>query len=476
MRYMLSLAWRRLEASPASSSWSLTFQTRSIAMQRHVRLRQQESLGTIALQLSAVEIQRYWRRHAVRVRRRLGGRARARARDTAGRLAGAPGAPARRARGASGSPSHLEIDLVSKFLDAKQATRDTERRGALTYRDWCASRIQAWWRMRPLRRAWLARRWAVFFVAARSVQRWWLDHLLAQVTALRGLGDNPRHAAARRIQRCWRGMSSKRVMVYFVNLIKFREQGNPARLLRSVNPREAGLLDAATGAHVRFRLGGLDWPPKVYYKIYTHAAVTDICAYAPRDYTRAKQLPPRKLHNKPPPGERRAAETREGWYSRVENNGWRPVQESLLRELDHVTVSTSAKPVSFAPTRMQRREDVLQRRRQKKLAWLQAMYLNRGAAHTSGAGAAAAGADDGADGHDVDALLQWTDELDFDGYYNNWLTLATTGRAKPAGISNLEDLEDSLFEADAAGAAGAYAAYEHEDGEGWPGEPLSAGR
>ncbi len=37
-----------------------------------------------------------------------------------------------------------------------------------------------------------------------------------------------------------------------------------------INPREAALVDAAAGIHVRFRLGGSTFPPLVFYKIFTH--------------------------------------------------------------------------------------------------------------------------------------------------------------------------------------------------------------
>ena len=53
-----------------------------------------------------------------------------------------------------------------------------------------------------------------------------------------------------------------------------RERGDPKELLRSINPREAQLADAASGIHERFRLGGTVFPPLVFYKIYTHRPVT----------------------------------------------------------------------------------------------------------------------------------------------------------------------------------------------------------
>lgn len=48
--------------------------------------------------------------------------------------------------------------------------------------------------------------------------------------------------------------------------------------LQSINPREAALLDSAAGLHVRLRLGGVTFPPTIYYKIFTHKAVCDVGA------------------------------------------------------------------------------------------------------------------------------------------------------------------------------------------------------
>ncbi len=47
----------------------------------------------------------------------------------------------------------------------------------------------------------------------------------------------------------------------------------PRELLRGINPREAQLVDAAAGLHVRLRLGGSMFPPLVFYKIFTHRPV-----------------------------------------------------------------------------------------------------------------------------------------------------------------------------------------------------------
>ena len=45
--------------------------------------------------------------------------------------------------------------------------------------------------------------------------------------------------------------------MYYRDLINFKNQGDPAVMLRCVNPKEAALLDAASGTHVKFRLAGV---------------------------------------------------------------------------------------------------------------------------------------------------------------------------------------------------------------------------
>jgi len=44
---------------------------------------------------------------------------------------------------------------------------------------------------------------------------------------------------------------------YYRDLINFRQKGDPAVMLRCINPTEAKLIDAAAGMHVKFRLAGV---------------------------------------------------------------------------------------------------------------------------------------------------------------------------------------------------------------------------
>eukprot|EP00741_Cyanophora_paradoxa_P003889 tig00000737_g3783.t1 len=243
--------------------------------------------------------------------------------------------------------------------------------------------------------------------------------------------------SAMRIQRFWRSRTNVRIYKYYRDLIYFRERGNPRQMLKSINPREASLLDAAAGVHVRFRLGGDAFPPKIYYKIYTHAALCDVGAFAPRDYTQYTNPRPADLFNKgrslPPDG-------RANWYKRVENNGWRPVTETVMRGEDNVTQSTAAAARAFHYSRIKRREQVAKQKKSRKIEWMMKMYREGkqreegdGGADGPRPGSGDADADGELDEFEMDReaekLLQWTAGLDFEDYHSNWATLATTGRS-----------------------------------------------
>lgn len=91
--------------------------------------------------------------------------------------------------------------------------------------------------------------------------------------------------AVARIQKCWRSFCNRRIYRYFRDLIVERLSAASIELLRNIIPNEASAFDRAAGTHVRFRLGGVIFPPKIYYKIYTHRPLCDVNAFAPRDYT-----------------------------------------------------------------------------------------------------------------------------------------------------------------------------------------------
>jgi hypothetical protein len=157
-------------------------------------------------------------------------------------------------------------------------------------------------------------------------------------------------------------------------------------LLRCINPGEAALVqDRASGAVVRFRLGGSVFPPIVYYKVYLRNPVTDLGSFAPRDYTVGKpdQFYMLRRHNDGCQNEVRAQSVRDVtqqvdtslWYHRFENNGWRPIANKHLHAHDHVTRSTAARRnADFHHMAEVRKMVATTKRDQKKQQWMQRMY------------------------------------------------------------------------------------------------------
>lgn len=250
------------------------------------------------------------------------------------------------------------------------------------------------------------------------------------------------------IQRVWRRHIDMQVYKYYRDLINFKTRGNPAVMLRCINPTEAKLLDAAAGVNVRFRLAGDRFPPNIYYKIYTNRPIQDLCANSPKDYTRgqAKRLTVKDQHSdvrvKDLP-----IDDQEGWYRRVENNGWRLVSDRLIHHImnDPVTWETSRKEYKFDHNRLKRRQDVEKRKKQMKIEWMQKMYkegmlkakaedretvqLIEGAAAGMVATVEAQGPD-ALEDWEVDELLDWTTSLNFDEYRHGWEDLATSATSQ----------------------------------------------
>ncbi|XP_076969181.1 protein MFI isoform X6 [Tamandua tetradactyla] len=175
--------------------------------------------------------------------------------------------------------------------------------------------------------------------------------------------------AARIIQQAWKRFLDVAVFQHFKNLINIRRQGEPRHIVRYINPKEAELLDAAAGINVRFRLGGIDFPPNIYYKIFTHRHIEDMCANSPKDYTKlpAKQTSYIK-------SDTLQEDDHSGWYHRIENNGWRPVSESFWMPIENVMVADK-KESEFHFSKLKRKQDLEKKRKIKKVEWMRHMYI-----------------------------------------------------------------------------------------------------
>lgn len=186
-------------------------------------------------------------------------------------------------------------------------------------------------------------------------------------------------------------------------------------LLRCIIPGEADILDKASGVHVRFRLGGHIFPPKIYYKIYTHRPLCDLNSFAPRHYANESLTGPTSLHLNP---QRRdqpdfrgmkekftvtsthmrvggalfdaTVDTSGGtknWYKREDHNFWRPISHEAtddpMFETPYKSMSRSEstfnskkmKKAHYHFSRFKRQEDILRERKKKKRDWMLKAYL-----------------------------------------------------------------------------------------------------
>ncbi|XP_029770646.1 uncharacterized protein C11orf65 homolog isoform X2 [Suricata suricatta] len=241
--------------------------------------------------------------------------------------------------------------------------------------------------------------------------------------------------AARVIQEAWKCFLNVTIFQHFKSLIVLRGRGEPRQIMRYINPKEAELLDAAAGIHIRFRLGGVKFPPDIYYKIFTHRHVEDLCANSPRDYTKcpAKYTSHLKSDNL-------QEEDHSGWYHRIESNGWRPVSDTFWVSPENVEVGDK-KESEFHFSKLKRRQDMEKKRKIRKIEWMRKMYdagnlkarstnaKTLGLIHTATKGlmrAVEVGGIDSVMEWEVDEVLNWTNALNFDEYIATWKEIATS--------------------------------------------------
>uniref|UniRef100_A0A4X1UUG5 Protein MFI n=3 Tax=Sus scrofa TaxID=9823 RepID=A0A4X1UUG5_PIG len=271
-----------------------------------------------------------------------------------------------------------------------------------------------------------------------------------------------RDGAARVIQKAWKSFVNITVFQHFKSLINIRRQGEPRQIVRYINPKEAELLDAAAGINVRFRLGGVKFPPEIYYKIFTHRHIEDLCANSPRDYTK---LPAK--HTSHIKNDNLQEEDCSGWYRRIENNGWRPVSDRFWMSTENVMVGDK-KECEFHFSKLKRRQDMEKKRKIRKIEWMRQMYYagslearstnheTLGLIHTATKGLIRAIEDGGIDSvmeWEVDEVLNWTNTLNFDEYIANWKEIATSNSSAnfksfrfEQAQGEIDDSEDTVEE------------------------------
>ncbi|XP_047282423.1 protein MFI isoform X7 [Homo sapiens] len=165
------------------------------------------------------------------------------------------------------------------------------------------------------------------------------------------------------------------------------------------------------------------FPPDIYYKIFTHRPIEDLCANSPRNY--AKLPAKHTSHNK---NDHLQEEDHSGWYHRIENNGWRPVSDTFWLSTDGMVVEDK-KESEFHFSKLKRRQDLEKKRKLRKIEWMRQMYYSGsleaksthhetlGLIHTATKGLIRAFEDGGIDSvmeWEVDEVLNWTNTLNFD--------------------------------------------------------------
>ncbi|XP_050614685.1 protein MFI isoform X13 [Macaca thibetana thibetana] len=177
------------------------------------------------------------------------------------------------------------------------------------------------------------------------------------------------------------------------------------------------------------------FPPDIYYKIFTHRPIEDLCANSPRNY--AKLPAKHTSHNK---NDHLQEEDHSGWYHRIENNGWRPVSDTFWLSTDSIVVEDK-KESEFHFSKLKRRQDLEKKRKLRKIEWMRQMYYSGsleaksthretlGLIHTATKGLIRAFEDGGIDSvmeWEVDEVLNWTNTLNFDEYIASWKEIATS--------------------------------------------------
>jgi hypothetical protein len=329
---------------------------------------------------------------------------------------------------------------------------------------WLCTRLQAWWRMIATRREYNLSRFSIYHIAAMQIQYLWRFYYQSRFIGM--MAQSPQESAVRKIQNLWRRYTNRRIFFYYRDLIKFRNAGDPALMLRCINPREASLLDSAAGVHIRFRLGGSSFPPVILYKVYTHKPLCDVNAFAPRDYSVSKSKGAKYENNHSNSGKQKNKrwrtssnylqvgnarfETKYGdsyddddgsWYQRNDMNNWRPVAAGVLQEADMLPEQRNLKSLRkrFHYSRQVRKQDKVASQKRKKRQWMMKLYKEglasnkdfpQGKKKTTKTIFRRRKQDNWEE--QAEELLEWSSALDFDEYLQEWTGLGTSGPSNQA--------------------------------------------
>lgn len=194
------------------------------------------------------------------------------------------------------------------------------------------------------------------------------------------------------IQRYWRRHVDRKIFRRLRDLLMKYSDRDSSSILKLVNPREANLMDRASGTFIRFRLSGEIFPPIIVYKIFTSRPIVDLCR---RDIkhqifsdsktsgscekktsrtTKPDDFVKPRIHGAVKIGEddKIIVEENAEIYERVDGNDWRPFLDSFTvqdkpQTLDLLQASTNKTLTSTTRT---------MRKRRLKLELIKRLYEN----------------------------------------------------------------------------------------------------
>lgn len=263
--------------------------------------------------------------------------------------------------------------------------------------------------------------------------------------------------AAFKIQKFWKSYRQRQIYQNYRNLIKFHNEGKPQILISSVAKSESYLCDGATQLFIRFRLAGKTFPPQIVYKIFTDANICDINSFGPRNYFGEERMLRSKYRHQKyfPQLKHEKSLSNLKFYEREENNSWRPIiakeitelkrqlskQLSLENFLLHKSESRKLRKyeIPFHFSKLKRQKDKRLRLKRKKLKMLQNLYkiglavpkslqiideekeesLNKRINSKSTLKITK-------EEEEIEQLLDWSYNLDFDGYLMEWASIGTS--------------------------------------------------
>lgn len=241
--------------------------------------------------------------------------------------------------------------------------------------------------------------------------------------------------AARIIQCAWRRWVNKAPFKWCKNMLYHADKSDTAKtLLKFMSPRDANMIDSATGVKVRLRLGvHCDQDGEklaIFYKLFTSRPVIDLCESSPRQYTHAHTKQQTFIHTK---NKTLMPLPKEEFYQRSENNDWRVVAWDALKSTAGVVaqsrLSQPRKDYHFSSS--VRLENRHLKRKEKQRAWMSSLYMNRVKSQQEFESETLKFQESqrldnsGSQKQDEDNLEEWAEKLNFDDYQNSWSQLIT---------------------------------------------------